>query len=593
MGIVAGFRRLIGLFNKKEKTNSVIMLGLIILGGLAETIGIGVILPFATILLDQTSVEKYPIIKTITEVPWIGGYRRFIAILCVGLVLIFILKSLYMFFLIYIQNRFTLNRQIDMSRKLFQSYIYKPYEYFFHKNTAELQRNVNVLVGSVIQGMLMTGLSLLTELMVVVCIMVLLLIIDPISSVSIIIVLGGITALYYIFVKKKLNSIAKKQQTYGIGMVKSVNEGLGGIKDVKILQREESFISRYNENGRGFAKTTATYNIISQSPRLLIETVAICGLLIIVVINALRNPDMGASLPTIALFGMAAIRIMPSMNRIVGYMTTVRFSTTHFEMIYDDLKEAGSGSTRRYEEVKKTEFTKNIEIHGLKYRYPGTESVVLENVELTIDKGLSIGIMGSSGAGKTTLIDLLLGLLEPEKGEILIDGKNIMDNLEGYRKNIGYVPQEICIIDDRIAANVAFGVPEDDVDLDKVWAVLRTANLADYIETLEDGLDTKVGESGMRLSGGQRQRLGIARALYDDPDILVLDEATSSLDTESEKAISDAMINVGHAKTMIIIAHRLNTLDKCDAIYEIIDSRIEIADIRMKAADQDTKAGES
>jgi len=300
----------------------------------------------------------------------------------------------------------------------------------------------------------------------------------------------------------------------------------------------------------------------------------VSGLVIIVVINALRNPDMNASLPMIALFGMAAIRIMPSMNRIIGYMTTVRFNITHFEHIYDDLKETDASKPDIMKRKEKVEFNESIEIRNLTYSYPGTDTIILEDVNLVIKKGQSVGIVGSSGAGKTTLVDILLGLLDPNRGEVLVDGNSIKEKNNGFRQNIGYVPQDIYIIDDSVAANVAFGVPPEDIETERVWVSLETANLKGFVESLEAGLDTNVGESGMRLSGGQRQRVGIARALYNNPEILVFDEATSSLDNESERAISEAIAKIGHTKTMIIIAHRLNTLDKCDLIYEIKDKNV-------------------
>jgi len=571
MQIFRNFKKLFGLFNKREKRNSVIMLGLIAIGGALETLGIGVILPFTAVLLDQNSVDKYPILKTLTEVSWIGGYRRFIVLMCIGLVLTFILKSLYMFFLIYIQNRFTLNRQIDMSKRLFQSYIYKPYEYFFGKNTAEVQRNVNGLVPSVVSGMLMVGLMLLTELMVIAFILILLLIVDPVSSVSLIVVLGGVAAIFYAAIKNRLDGAAKEQNAFRTGMIKSVNEGTGGIKDIKILVRENNFLSAFEKNGRGYAKTAAFYNLVSQSPRLLIETIAISGLVIIVVINALRNPDMNASLPTIAMFGMAAIRIIPSMNRIINHMTSIRFNTVHFNAIYSDLMEAKQAGTKIDADstAEKMRFGEKIEIAGVTYRYPGTDKIILENVDLTIEKGQAVGIIGSSGAGKTTLVDIMLGLLVPEKGGIFVDGTDIRESMTGWRKNIGYVPQNIFIIDGTVTANVAFGVPDEEIDTERVWAALGTANLKEFVESLDENVDTRVGEKGVRLSGGQRQRLGIARALYHDPEVLVFDEATSSLDMENEKVISEAITKIGRTKTMIIIAHRVNTLEKCDVVYEI------------------------
>jgi len=574
MGLIAGYKKLFGLFNRRQKINSLLMLVLIIIGGIAETIGVGVILPFTTILLDVESVQAYPFLANLVQNPWINGHRRFIIIMCTGLVIIFILKSLYMFFLIYIQNRFILNRQIDLSKMLFQSYIYKPYEFFFEKNTAELQRNVNTLIGQISQGVLMYGLQLLTELLVVILILILLLFVDPVSTISIGVVLGGFSALYYLLLKKRLDESAKKQNILGEKMVKTVNEALGSIKEVKVLGKESSFINGFDKDGRGYARTVAFYNVANQSPRLLIETVAVAGLVIIVVMNTLRSPDMTASLPTIALFGMAAMRIMPSLNRSIAFLTNIRFNMAHFAKIYDDLKDAKERADKVPAKTVKTELKNNIELYNLTYRYPNTGAYILKNAQLTVKKGQTIGIVGSSGAGKTTLVDILLGLLDPDDGDVLVDGESIKNNIDGFRRSVGYVPQDIFIIDDTVAANVAFGIPENEIKTERIWESLEVANLKDYIESLDEGLSTVVGESGTRLSGGQRQRLSIARTIYNNPDILIFDEATSSLDSESEKIISDAITAIGQSKTMIIIAHRLNTLEKCDIIYEIKDGKI-------------------
>jgi len=406
--------------------------------------------------------------------------------------------------------------------------------------------------------------------------MVLLLIVDPISSVSIVLIMGGIAALYYFVLKNKLDKTAKKQNQHSMAISKSVMEGIGGIKDIRVLGRENSVLSEYTKNSRGMAKTVAFYNIASQSPRLLIETVAISGLVIIVVINALRNPDMNASLPTIALFGMAAIRMIPSMNRILGYVTMIRFSLVHFATIYDDLNETRQTKVDKSFDSsdEKVRFEDKIEIDGVSYKYPETSKVILENVNITIHKGETVGVIGRSGGGKTTFVDVILGLLRPEEGGILVDGVSIEEDSRGWRRNIGYVPQSIYIVDNTVTANVAFGVPSDEADVARVWAALEIANLKEHIKSLEEGLDTVVGQSGVRLSGGQRQRLGIARALYHDPDVLIFDEATSSLDNESEQAITDAITRIGRTKTMIIIAHRVNTLEKCDVIYEVRDGRV-------------------
>ena len=579
MGIISGFKKLFSLFNRRQKINTLIMLGLIVIGAIAETVGIGIILPFTTILLDPDATVSFPILQNIINLPWVGGHRNFIVLMCTGLVLIFVLKSIYMFILIYIQNRFTFNRQIDLSKSLFKSYLGKPYEYFFNKNTAELQRNVNRLVEQIVQGVVIMGLQLLTEGIIVFFILTLLLIIDPISTLSIFVVLGSVSCVYYMVLRKKVDASAKRQNYYSAGMIKTVNEGLGSIKDTRVLGREDSFLMQYEKFGIGFAKASAFHNLVYLSPRLLIETLAVSGLVIIVVINSMRSPDITVSVPAIALFGMAAMRIMPSLYRILGFITSIRFNMTHLNEIFEDLKEAVSKEDVQKEKTDKVMFDQSIEVRDITFKYPGTEVEILKNVQLSIKKGQTIGIVGTSGAGKTTLIDILLGLLKPDEGELLIDGKSIYENIRGFRKCIGYVPQDIFIVDDTVAANIAFGISRDEVDENRIWQALEIANLKDYISSLEEGLETTVGESGMRLSGGQKQRLGIARALYHNPEILVFDEATSSLDNESEKIISEAITEIGQTKTLIIIAHRLNTLEKCDVIYEIKDGGIKVLEV--------------
>ncbi len=583
MESIKSFFKVFTLFDKREKRNSIVMLGLIIIGAVAETIGVGAILPFVTVILDPTIVEKYEPLGMIYNLSFVGTYKRFVVLMCLVLILIFLLKSLYMFFLLYIQNRFTLNRQIVMAKRLFESYMGKPYEFFFKKNTAELQRNVNSLVPAVINGLLMSGLSLLTETLVVLFILVLLLIADPFSAFAIAFVLGGIGLLFYSKLKDHLSTAAIKQNMHVVQMNKSVIEGIGSIKEIKVMNREEKFISIYEQNSKGYAKTQAFFNLASQAPRLLIESLAVCGIVVIILVNALNERDMNSVLPLLALFAMAAIRIMPSMNRILGYMTNLRFNAVHLEIIYDDVLKAKLGEGQGYEGKNATEKTDNkityhfknsIVVKDLTYRYPNTQESVFEKANMVIEKGQSVGIVGPSGAGKTTLIDLLLGLLRPTDGSILADGIDIQNDISSWRKNLGYVPQNIYLIDESIMKNVAFGIMDSQIDEEKVWAALDAAQMRSFVEALPYKLHTQVGESGVLLSGGQRQRIGIARALYHDPEILILDEATSALDTEIERLISEAITTIGKSKTMVIIAHRVNTLENCDVIYKVSGGKI-------------------
>lgn len=577
MDSVKSFFKLFTLFNKREKRNTVVVFILIIIGALAETIGVGAVLPFVTIVLDASIIDKYWFLKVAYDLPFIGTYKRFVILMCIVLILVFLIKSAYMFFLLYIQNRFTLNRQIVMAKRLFESYMRKPYEYFFYKNSAELQRNVNSLVLAVVYGMLLPGLSLITETLIVLFILIVLMIVDPVSAISITVILGGIGSIYFLTLKSRLNAAAKKQNINSLQMNKSVLEGIGSIKEIKVMEREGYFIRTYDKSSKGYAKSQALFNLANQSPRLLIESLAVCGIVVIVLVNVMLGSDVNKLLPVLALFAMAAVRIMPSMNRILSAMTNLRFNSVHLAVIYEDVlstitnkdinEEEHSGKTDSEHEAVK--FESEIVIENLIYRYPNTEIDVLKNVNMTIYKGQSIGIVGASGAGKTTLVDLLLGLLEPTKGRIFVDGKDIRENMSGWRKNLGYVPQSIFLIDDTIRNNVAFGIDEDQINEGRVWKALEAAQMKSFVEQLPKKLDTIVGQSGMLLSGGQRQRIGIARALYHDPEVLILDEATSALDSEIESLISDAIATIGKSKTLIIIAHRVNTLEKCDVIYKV------------------------
>lgn len=574
---LSSFMKIFRLFEKRQRVNAIILLGLTVLGAIAETFSIGVILPFMYLILNPKMIQEYPILQRIYELPFVGNYTRFVVLMCAALALIFVLKSFYMFFLIYVQNRLSFNRQVAISKELFRSYITKPYTFFFEHNSAEMQRNINVLVPNAITGVFLAGLSLITEGLIIIFIVIFLFVVSSISATIVVFAIGGISFAFYLRLKSSLDRTAKKENKYGTKMVKAVNEGLGSIKEIKILGRTKNFVDEFEQNSSDYAKARAMMNLMSQTPRLLIETITVLGIIAIVIVNMLSGKSVEAIIPTLAIFGMAAFRVMPSINRVLTNLTSIRYSAVSLEAFYEDLitsksedqKMPQASSDNAKEGKKDFKFSRDLKLNNISYRYPNTEEDVLSHVDLTIKKGTSIGIVGPSGSGKTTLIDLILGLISPNSGEILIDQINAEEVMEAWRRDIGYVPQTISLIDDSIGRNVAFGIPEADKSLEKIWKALEIAHMKDYVEALPEGLDTNIGETGIKLSGGQRQRLGIARAVYHNPEVLIFDEATSSLDTEIEKTISDAISRIGKTKTVIIIAHRLNTLDTCDEIYEV------------------------
>ncbi len=571
---VRSFLKIFRLFDKRQKINAVILLCMTVVGAAAETLSIGVILPFMYLILNPGMIRQYDILQRILELQAVGSYSRFVIVMCAALALIFVLKSLYMFCLIYFQNRLSYNRQVAISKKVFRSYLMMPYSFFFNRNSAELQRNVNVLVPNAVTGVFLSGLTLITELLIIIFITIFLFLVSSISATIIVFALGGICFSFYKRLRKIVDRNAKSENKYGFHMVKSVNEGFASIKEIKVLGREAYFIDEYERYSKEFAHSKAVNNLLNQTPRLLIELVTVLGVIAIVVVNIMADKEITEIIPTLAIFGMAAFRVMPSMNRVLSNLTSIRYNGNHLDAFYEDLKTAGETSGDQPKEEKRKEgepfrFGEKIELKQVSFRYPNTEEDVLTNVDMVIDKGRSIGIVGPSGAGKTTLIDLILGLLEPTSGKLMLDSTDSADVLAEWRKDVGYVPQNIWLTDDSIACNVAFGIAGDEVDANKLWKALEIAQIKEFIESLPDGIETRVGEKGIKLSGGQKQRIAIARALYHDPEVLVFDEATSSLDTDVEKTISEAIGTIGKTKTMIIIAHRVNTLDACDEIYEV------------------------
>lgn len=589
------FMKIFRLFEKRQKTNAIILLGLTVIGAVAETFSIGVILPFMYLILNPKTIQEYPILQQIYDLSFVGSYNRFVVLMCTALALVFVLKSLYMFFLIYIQNRLSFNRQVAISRELFRSYITKPYTFFFDHNSAEMQRNINVLVPNAINGVFLAGLTLITEGLIIIFIVIFLFVVSSISATVVVFAIGGISFAFYLRLKSTLDKTAKREQKYGNIMVKAVNEGLGSIKEIKILGRTQTFVEDYEDNSKSFASARAISNLLNQTPRLLIEAITVLGIIVIVIVNLLSGKTVEAIIPTLAIFGMAAFRVMPSMNRVMANLTSIRYSAVSLDAFYDDLIQAKSEEEKKGKADQSREpdqnrmagqgegdfrFSQEIELKDVSYRYPNTPEDVLSHVNMSIKKGTSVGIVGPSGAGKTTLIDLILGLISPTFGEIAIDNSTIEEVMACWRRDIGYVPQSIFLIDDSIEKNVAFGIPESEKSLEKVWKALEIAHMKEYVESLPEGLETNIGETGIKLSGGQRQRLGIARAVYHNPQVLIFDEATSSLDIEIEKTISDAISHIGKTKTVIIIAHRLNTLESCDEIYEVRGKTLSLKERR-------------
>ncbi|RDW22486.1 ABC transporter ATP-binding protein [Oceanobacillus arenosus] len=552
---------------------------MMIIAAIFETVGIGLIAPFIGIITNPEIIQNQAILAYVYEFFNFQNTNAFIILLVALLLSVFIFKNLYLLLFNYLQVRVTTNQQVKLSRDLFQEYLTKPYTFHLQRNTADLLRNVNNEVPRVFQGIVISGFQLLTEILVIICISVLLFVTAPIAMITASILLGGSVFLFFKLQRNKIDQLGVEQQKVSSAMIKWVNQGLGASKEVKVSGKEAFFIKSYKEQSQINGNNIRYMKMLEVIPRYFIETLIMAIVLIVMLIIILQGTNATQLISTMALFAMAAIRLMPSINRVVALITTMRYSLPALNVVYEDLfmnKEENSSLSENVVEVNKGEkaFNNSIQLNEISFRYPNQKEYAVQNISLTIPISHSVAFIGESGAGKTTLVDIILGLFQPEKGSITIDGENLNDQKALWQQKIGYIPQTIFLSDDTIRGNVAFGMEANQIDDKEVWRALEQAQLKEFVEALPDQLETSVGERGVRLSGGQRQRIGIARALYHNPEILFMDEATSALDNETEKEIMKAIDGLKGEKTVIIIAHRLSTIENCDVVFKISKGRL-------------------
>ncbi|WP_026672551.1 ABC transporter ATP-binding protein [Alkalihalobacterium bogoriense] len=569
------FIKLLRLFNKKEKKKLILIFFLMIIAAFFETVGIGLIVPFVSVVTNPEIIQEQRALSIVYEYFNFQSTASFTFFLAVLLLSIYIIKNLYLLLFYYIQNRVVLNQQVKLSRNLFQEYLSKPYLFHIQQNSALLLRNVNEEVPKVFQGIVMSSFYLITEFLVIICILILLLTVAPLATLTATLLLGGSVFLFFKFFRKKVSRLGKEQQEVTGKMIKWVNQGLGASKEVKVTGKELFFVNAYTKYSQISANNLRFKNMLEHAPRLFIETIVVTVVLITMVIIIFQGTNTSNLLATLALFAMAAFRLMPSINRVISMVNTIRYSQPALSIVYRDLYEGVYTNNLLLDKkenkglIEKTSYKHSIELKNVSFKYPLQNTASLKEINLQIPIGSSVGIVGESGAGKTTLVDIILGLLKPNKGEILVDGLLLDTQLSFWQKNIGYIPQSIFLSDESIRSNIAFGIDKDKIDESAVWKALEQAQLMDYVKELPEQLNTIVGERGVRLSGGQRQRIGIARALYHDPQIIFMDEATSALDNQTENEVMKAVYGLTGNKTLIIIAHRLSTIEKCDIVFTL------------------------
>ena len=561
--------KLFSILTTAQKKNVFLIIFTMLIGSILEAIGIGTILPLISVIENENIFSEYPQIKYIANSIGIITHTQFIIALSVLLIFVFVLKNLYLVWQLRLQINFALKNQNYFSKMLMREYLLKPYLFHLNHNTATILRNVNSSGAIIFSNMYVSAFQLLTEIVTGFVIWSMLLLIDPFTAT---IAVGFMVLILYSIIKafrKKISTQGKKQNQYSIAYLKWVNQGLGAIKETKVLRKEAYFLREFNKAYEQYSNSNQKFLFMNQVPRLIIESTVVSGLLILIIIKILLGTSANEIIPFLGFLALAAFRLMPSANRIVNLSNNIRFNMPLFNEVYDEYMHIKNIGTLVNEEVlngddtEKLKFDNEIKVIDVRFNYLNNKNV-LQDISFVIPKGKFVGIIGASGAGKTTFVDILLGLLVPTGGKIIVDGVDIFSNIRRWQANLAYVPQNIYLIDGTIKENIALGVAENEIDDDLIDKVLHMAELYDFVYSQPDNINTNVGERGVKLSGGQRQRIGIARALYQKPEVLILDEATSALDNETEKSITDTILKLKGKITIIAIAHRISTLEQCD-----------------------------
>lgn len=570
------------IFDRKQKWQLVGLGIMIFIGGLLETLGVSAMIPVVQALLAPDElmgyIDRIPVVKNICDALSITTVKQVTMALLYGMMAIYVIKNLYILLLTYMQNTFITKNRNRMISRVMAEFLNRPYEKYLGADIPTVFRITDSDIPQTF-SLILAMLQLASEVVVSCLIFMVLLLNDPGMTLFIIAVFGLLTLFIVKVFKPRLNRIGARNQAIQSRIAKWRIQATYGLKDVKVLNREEFYVRNYYETGKVGAEVARNYAVLNNMPRLLIETVFIVSVLGFLVVYINGGGDITAMVTTISAFAIAAVRVLPSVNRINTYITEIAYTQPSLDFVYDNLQEgmktdAMLAERRAYSQVEKLKLDHQIELDHISFHYPDSEKNIFEDAHMIVPKGKSVGIIGTSGAGKSTIVDILLGLLHAQTGRITCDGVDIFKNYESWLAQIGYIPQSIYLIDESIRDNIAFGIDADKIDEKRIWEVLEEAQLKEFVEELPEGLDTTIGDRGVRLSGGQRQRIGIARALYNDPEILVFDEATSALDNDTEAAVMEAVNSFHGRKTMIIIAHRLNTIEKCDMIYKVENMKL-------------------
>ena len=548
---------------------------LIILSVVLETLGIGLIFPFIKLIVNPEEIQNMPWLTDFLGVFNIKADQNFLFQLTLGLLGIWVLKNVLLLVIYYVQSRFSLSNMRLLSLNIYRHYLHGPYSLHLMRNSADLIQNVHFACTRAFIGSFVGFLTIASEAMIMVALAILLLVIEPVITLTVGVVIGGAVGLFYLAFRSRVISWGDRHLKSTKVILKSLQQGLGSIKEVKILGREEFLVDDLKQQLDEFVNVMTAKQVMLHVPRLWIETVTVISILGIVLFALSNSESLTSLFAVLSVFGVASLRLIPSMNRILIALNQINDAKPSVDAIHRDTSEINMSHHLNGDDADSVfSFSRSLEVQDLSFQFPNTNTSALQGINFKLQPGKSLGLVGPSGAGKSTLVDIILGLLEPNAGKVVADGINIATNHRAWRKHFGYVPQAIYLIDDSLRRNIALGLQDDEIDDEKVRGAIELAQLSKFIGQLPQGLDTNVGENGIHLSGGQRQRIGIARALYKDPKILILDEATSYLDSETEHEINQAIESLRGNKTLIIIAHRLSTVRRCDQLVFMDNGRV-------------------
>lgn len=580
MSIIRISKKFLLILSKHQKIRIAEMFVLMVIAGIMEMLSVSLILPFIEAVMDADAVMQRDTVHKVCSILKIESSWGFLIFMALVMAVLYIIKNLFLLFQLTVQNRFVHYNMCNIQERLLASFLNRPYEFFLEVKSGEILR----IVGDDTQrgfSILTMLLSFLSEFVVTGALLITVFIISPVVTLA----MGGVLLVISLAIQVVIRPILKRAgdeyTTTQANKSQWLLQAIQGIKEIKLMRREEYFQAQFGKNGKRYARANYVYQTLAVVPRYMIEAVAMSAFFVVIAIMIYFGTDLNKLIPVLSGLAVAAIRLLPAVNKISNSLAGIAFGEAAVDKLIENLRD-----TAAYQQQKRPEsddkvtsanigqITKEIVMDAVDYQYSTGASKVLDNADMTISKGMSVGIVGASGAGKTTAVDVLLGLLKPQDGRILVDGTDIETDMNGWLSNIGYIPQSIFMLDGNIRENVAFGIDEDKIDDDAVWTALKEAAIDEFVRSLPEGLDTQIGERGMRVSGGQRQRLGIARALYSDPSVLVFDEATSALDNDTEAAIMDSINHLRGTKTIIIIAHRLSTIENCDIVYRVENGKI-------------------